>query len=297
MDGGDPDEYKLIETVKQVCPDDLIVTGGDPLVKSVSFYEQLLKINNSMKLSFTTNLWDFYQHPEKWVDLFRNERVGVCTSFQYGDRRKKPDGTPYTEGDFVAVARKFEEYVGYVPPFISVISDENEKYVYDHVKLAQRLGTTCKLNGVNPIGLANDYYPRYKMLRHYVHIYDLGLAEYEENTRERSRGNCPFNTCDMCRHSNRSCCIANDGLRYSYCEDMSFLPPELNLSVESVDDLSKIQEQIKIPQECLCCKMMNVCNGCTLHRFILHGKHHKNDKYCVEMGKLYDDLLRIGFKL
>lgn len=295
--GCDPDEDRIVDIVKEIHPDDLIVTGGDPLIKSVSFYKRLLQANDNMKLSFTTNLWDFHQHPEKWVELFRDQRVSVCTSFQYGCRRKKPDSTPYTESDFVEVSQEFKRYVGYVPPFISVISDENESQVYDHIKLAKKLGTTCRLNGVNPIGLANDYYPRYKMLKHYIHIYDIGLADYEENTRERHRGNCPFNTCGMCSHSNRSCCITDGKIRYSYCEDLSFLFDAYNLSTSNIDDLTKISNQITIPRECMCCKMMRICNGCMLHRFILHRKNFKTDKYCAEMNSLYDDLKRIGFKL
>lgn len=293
----DPDEIQLLDIIRDMSPDDLIVTGGDPLLKSVDFYKEILDQNNKTKISFTTNLWDFYQHPDKWVELFKDDRVGVCTSFQYGDRRKKPDFTPYTEQDFVNVIQKFKDYVGYVPPFISVISDENERYVYDHVRLAERLETKCKLNGVNPIGCATDYYPRYKMLKHYIHIYDIGLEKYEEHTSNRGLGNCPFNTCEMCEHFNRSCCINNGEIQYSYCEDMSFLSPEYNLSTKDSKSISKLTSQIEVPQECMCCKMMKLCNGCALHKFILHRKHFKSDKYCEEMNKLYDDLIRIGFKL
>ena len=60
----------------------------------------------------------------------------VCTSFQYGSRRKKPDGTPFLESDFIKIITKFKQLVGYSPEFIAVISEENEKYAIDHVKLA-----------------------------------------------------------------------------------------------------------------------------------------------------------------
>lgn len=40
--GCDPDEDRMVEIVRKTRPDDLIVTGGDPLIKSVSFYRRLL---------------------------------------------------------------------------------------------------------------------------------------------------------------------------------------------------------------------------------------------------------------
>lgn len=56
----DPDEIQLLDIIRDMSPDDLIVTGGDPLLKSVDFYKEILDQNNKTKISFTTNLWDFY---------------------------------------------------------------------------------------------------------------------------------------------------------------------------------------------------------------------------------------------
>lgn len=71
----------LLSCIKKINPDDVILTGGDPLLVDPSFYEDILHINNTITLSFTTNLWDFYINPLKWIKLFKNSRVNVGTSF------------------------------------------------------------------------------------------------------------------------------------------------------------------------------------------------------------------------
>lgn len=103
----------------------------------------------------------------------------------------------------------FASKIGYVPSFISVISEENEKQALDHVMLAKKLGTVCKLNNVMPFGKSVSYYSRAKMLELYCNILDLGLAEYESNTTMLKRGSCPFNTCSKCAISNRAVMYAD----------------------------------------------------------------------------------------
>ena len=71
---------ELKEALEKISPSCIIVTGGDPLCVSPEFYEELLSLG-SWKMSFTTNLKDYYENPGKWDSIFKNPRVGVCTSF------------------------------------------------------------------------------------------------------------------------------------------------------------------------------------------------------------------------
>ena len=54
----------------------IIVNGGDPLCIDPEWYWNLLywleETKRDINISFTTNLWDFYKHPEKWEELFSN---------------------------------------------------------------------------------------------------------------------------------------------------------------------------------------------------------------------------------
>lgn len=76
---------------------------------------------------------------------------------------------------FRRVCKKFKDYVGYVPMFISVINAENEDKALDHVLLAKDLGTQCKLNPVLPYGISAEAYPKYKMVDIWLKIQELGL--------------------------------------------------------------------------------------------------------------------------
>lgn len=117
---------------------------------------------------------------------------------------------------------QFASMVGYMPSFISVISEENEQQATDHVKLAKKLGTTCKLNNIMPFGKSVSYYSRAKMLQLYCDITDLGLAAYESNTTMLKHGSCPFNTHGKCAVSNRAVMFADGKPKYSYCEDLLY---------------------------------------------------------------------------
>lgn len=285
---------KYINTIRDLNPDDIIITGGDPLLLPIDFFNTLLSINDKITLSLTTNLWDFYIHPDKWVDLFKNPRVGICTSFQYGDRRKKPDGTPYTEEDFIKVETKFNELIGYTPNFIAVISKENEDRALDHVYLAKRLGTECKLNGMLPVGLSTEYYPRYKMVDLYCKIVDLGLEQYESNTKERFSGKCPYNTEDNCFKYNRSMIIdINGNIKFSYCEDLVFTETSFNSLSEISTEDKNINNELISETKCLSCELYRFCNGCKVHR--MYAKSDSN--YCGNMTKYISKLKKYGFKI
>ena len=55
----------------------IIVNGGDPLVIQPDYYWELINYLDDNKypaiISFTTNLWDFYKYPEKWVNIFKRK--------------------------------------------------------------------------------------------------------------------------------------------------------------------------------------------------------------------------------
>lgn len=283
---------ELLANIKKIDPDNIIITGGDPLMLDPSFFYDLLAINSTITLSLTTNLWDFYCNPAKWIELLKNQRVMVCTSFQYGSRRKKPDGTPFLESDFIKIITKFKQLVGYSPEFIAVISEENEKYAIDHVKLAQKLGIRCKLNGMLPVGFSKEYYPKYKMLDIQFKIIDLGLEQYESNTLERKSGKCPNNIYSDCYKLNRSMILdENMKWRYSFCEDLVFNGPYYN-SIDSINvqDTLKKNECIE-GDKCYQCKLFRFCNNCRVQR--LAAKYDKN--YCKNMSKYIQKLQKYGY--
>jgi MoaA/NifB/PqqE/SkfB family radical SAM enzyme len=120
----------------------IIVNGGDPLMVEPKYYWDLLEYINKKKLpcnlALTSNLWDFYKKPEKWIELFNNEKVQLTTSFNYGDTRKINNNRVYTEKDFWEVSNLFLEKVGYRPDFISVINNENLNTAIDNVYLAKK---------------------------------------------------------------------------------------------------------------------------------------------------------------
>ena len=282
---------KIIGIVNQMQPNDIIVTGGEPLLLDPSFYNKLLSINNTATISITSNLWDFYLHPNKWKSILSNQRVGIITSFQYGDGRLKPDGTPYSEDDFIKVITKFKDEIGYSPSFISVINSKNYDYAIDHVRLAKRLGITCKLNSQLPIGKSNEYFPRHKLLKLYFKIIDLGLGQYEDNIVNRSLGKCPFNTLGNCKAHNRAAIVINDDkVAYSYCEDLLLLGHYVDDigKIDQIHDLSHIKP---ITPDCYACKLYAMCNLCYVNKYsAIYDK-----QYCNSMKQIEDDLVKYGF--
>jgi len=87
---------KIIDVIRTTEPTNLIVTGGDALMVEPEYYYHLHEITDC-QISITTNLKDFYLHPEKWIKLFKEDWFGITTSFQYGSGRKWDKDTIYTE--------------------------------------------------------------------------------------------------------------------------------------------------------------------------------------------------------
>lgn len=287
---------KLKDLLLKINPSTIILTGGDPLTVDPSFYDELLNLG-SWSLSFTTNLKDFYLSPiNKWYKIFKNPRVRVCTSFQYGISRKWDNDQIYTEELFKKVYYKFCSIYNYPLMFISVISNENEHLAIKHVELAKTLNTKCKLNGLMPLGAAeNNYYPLYKMIDIWLKIKDLGLEKYHDNYTSLYHGGCNLNINRLCKSTIRAIQFYdNDNYKITSCED-----DLVQNDIESIPNDKISQEPIKenisdtITSECIFCELFYVCNGCHQNRKI--NKLDKN--FCSEMKLRKDKILNSGWKI
>ena len=283
------------DRIKVLDPDWIIITGGDPLMVSPKYYEELLSITKC-QISLTTNLKDFYLNPDKWVDLFKNPRIAICTSFQYGTGRLWDKNTPYTEDQFKKVMFLFKEKVGYMPNFISVITKENEDRALDHLYLAKELNTQCRLNGVFSFGASNEYYPRYKMVDLWLKIKELNLEQYYIDNNFFSEGTCNLNTNLLCTSTIRACWVKQDTtLEYGTCEDLliegySKIPLDKNRPIPKVQDIPYNE---LINDKCLSCELYRFCNACKINRIM--AKSCPN--YCEKMLKRKEKILKSGWKI
>jgi sulfatase maturation enzyme AslB (radical SAM superfamily) len=262
----------------------VIVNGGDPLMMPPSYYWSLIDIldrhNCPATIAFTTNLWAFYKKPELWVDLFRHPRVGVATSFQYGDKRLKGDLKPFTEAEFWACSDLMLELVGYRPTFIAVIDKDNEDSVLDTVLLAARMGVEVKLNhalasgpevdykGV-VMGNQNKFFTQADIYRHYLAIYDAGLEEHEYNTKQMTRRlRNGATTCPLARNCDQHIrALQPGGGNYFSCgafgDDNEYpIDFQREMSGEFFTPLESQPELFSMKDACAACPMFAICNGC-----------------------------------
>lgn len=251
----------------------IIVNGGDPLMVSPDYYWKIIKFlddaNMNTSISFTSNLWDFYVRPHKWEELFKHPRLGITTSFNYGDTRLISKGRVYTEEIFWKVSDLFLEKIGYRPDFISVINDENEDSAIENVYLAKKMGVECKLNYAMASGDEKNPYQLSKIYQKYLEVVDQGLTEWEYNTKQmlkRLKGG--GTTCPQ----NRNCdegirCIQPEGDYYScgaFGDDKEF-PIDFKLEMNSATKILPLQKELDInmlKDECFSCPMFQICNGC-----------------------------------
>ena len=250
----------------------IIVNGGDPLMVKPEYYWKIINFLNehSMKttLSFTTNLWAFKVRPDLWATLLKHNRVGVTTSFNYGNTRLKGDKSVYSVDDFWEVSNMMLEIVGYRPDFISVITTDNEHTAISNVMLAKEMDVECKLNYAMASGSQSEPYQLSKIYDLYIQIYETGLSPWEYNTkqliRRLSTGNttCPQNT--QCDSNIRA---MNPGGDYYSCAafgDDGKYP--INFNQEMVGNvatpLQTEAELASLKTECFTCDMFKICNGC-----------------------------------
>lgn len=268
----------------------IIVNGGDPLMVNPSYYWDIIdyldKKDMDTTISFTSNLWPFLKSPDKWVELFNHERMGISTSFQYGNGRLKGDYSVFTEDDFWEVSDAMLEHVGYRPDFISVVTEDELDIAIKNVELAKRMNVECKLNYAMASG--DQYKPLlladiYKI---YLDIYDKGLTEWEYNTKDIIKS---LNNVATACPRNRSCnqtirCIQPDGDQYTcgaFADDKEYL-----IGNDFKDDI----DLISMTSRCFTCELFNLCNGCA-KTIKDHKRFNMNEQHCFEMTQLKNRLL------
>lgn len=286
---------RLRSLLDMLNPSSVIVTGGEPLLCDKKLYEDLLSFGK-WNISFTTNLKDFYNRPQYWSSIFKNDRVAVCTSFQYGEGRCWSKGVPYTEQMFEDIARLYRDEVKKPLMFIAVISNENEQYAMKHLELAKQLGLRCKLNGVLPLGRSNEFFPRWKLLKIWLDAIDAGYGPWLDHQICTERGGCGFNTNCLCQSTIRACAFTKDGkLLYAECEeDLNAGGPYIEVENECPNQIpTKIPVEELVSKKCLFCKFCRLCNGCKWAR-----KAAKLDPlHCQEMKKLEQRIVSKGWCL
>ncbi|MFN8847104.1 MAG: radical SAM protein [Bdellovibrionales bacterium] len=282
----------------------IIVNGGDPLMVSPEYYWKLIDHlethNLKTIISMTTNLWAFFKNPNKWQDLLKHPRVGVCTSFNYGSTRRVTHEMVYTEELFWQVSDLFLERIGYRPEFISVINDDNEDTALDNVRLAQKMNVVCKLNYAMASGAQGKPYTLSKIYAQYIEVYKQGLTPWEFNTQQMiKRLKKKATVCPQ----NRSCdtgirCLQPDGDYYScgsFGDDREY---KINFAeeMESPVTLRPLLQDINIQflkDECLTCPMFDICNGCK--KTIKDLKHHDLvEDHCQRMKSISQEIIQIS---
>lgn len=279
----------------------IIINGGDPLMLDPSYYwriiEHLDEHGLKATLSFTSNLWPFLKDPAKWTPLFRHPRVGVTTSFNYGDTRRITATRVFTEEDFWLVSDAMLEHVGYRPDFISVITDENDDMAIENVKLAQRMNVECKLNYAMASGVQGKPYQLSKMYKTYVEIAKLGLATWEFNTKQMvvrllGQGTC----CPQNRECDQGIRALNPGGDYYSCGSLG---DDKIYPINFVDEVVKkgktqtpLQDNIHLDamhSGCYTCPSFSICNGCrkTIRD---HHVHNMVESHCSLMKTLIQDI-------
>ena len=265
----------------------LIVNGGDPLCTDPEYYWELLEFirSNNLKtyISFTTNLLDFWRHPDKWTPLFNESGIGICTSFQYGGKRKLATGEVFTEAMFREVYALFEERTGKKLKFIAVIDDDNEDTVIETVQLAKSLGTTCKINPCLRSGRASSEYSYAKMFERYLDIIEAGLSEYEENNQlVRDAWHGKFTLCAYAPNCGTIMCMSPDG-SVTRCGSISD-----DIMQGGIPDYFLLKSD-KVPFNltvlgtvCFTCEFHNICNSC--HKRVMDIRDGGYEaEHCVDM--------------
>jgi radical SAM protein with 4Fe4S-binding SPASM domain len=247
-------------------------------------------------------LWPFYKNPNKWKELFNHPRLGITTSFQYGGGRLKGDLSEFSEEDFWAVSDAMLEHVGYRPDFISVITKENEHLAIKNVELAKRMGVECKLNyafSSGPpvkfknitMGQEGQPYMLADIYEIYVKVWQLGLTEWEYNTKQmvkRLKGH--STTCPQSRNCDSNIRTLQPSGDYYSCgsfgDDRQYaIDFKKEMAGEKIYPLRFQLELQNLKESCYTCPMFQICNGCkkTIKDLKVHGLV---EKHCAKMKTL-----------
>lgn len=287
-----PSDNRVPEVIKDFIqkgePRDVIITGGEPLMISPQYYYELHDICKC-HVGITSNLKNFYLHPEEWEALFKEPWFTVATSFNYGDTRMWDENTVFTEEMFIKVMELYRERINeHIPTFLAVIDYSNENTVMDHIELAKRLGTTAKINGAFKVGRQSTIYPRYKMYQHYIRIIEAGLEQYEENCLERRIDKCPKCLGRACQSQIRCIGESTDGkLLVSICDEqfsMGHYLPEDKWFIPY--GTCRLPQEEFIKPECAYCELFWLCNSCDNAR----RESKCVPEHCDEMKKLLPKL-------
>jgi radical SAM protein with 4Fe4S-binding SPASM domain len=283
----------------------IFVVGGDPLMMPVQYYKDMIKHikENGYKttISFTTNLWKFYKNPEEWLEIFSEDIVEVSTSFQYGNGRQIKPGEIFTEEIFMDVYKHFKSFFPNKElTFLAVIDEHNESKAIDHVFLAKKLNTQCRLVYQNKSGKGTTTYPVGKLYKIFVQIWRMGLAQYEQTAIAIAEKLNNMNVgCPIARNCDSFMRSLNPDGRYFSCgplNDDLDVENEIDFKKEMEGEqalpLQKSKHQFLKP-ECFGCKMFDLCNGCRKHIKDLK-ETNKVEENCIAMKAIEKDLLEMS---
>ena len=283
---------EIAEAAKKLDTDSIILAGGEVLTLPPAYYEKLLSLTPSTaRIELVSNLKDFSLHPSKWEKLFKNPRISVCTSFNYGKGRRWDKDTVYDEAMFKDTIRKFKDHIGYIPMFIAVIDKDNVDTWRKHIELAKSLGTICRLNNALKIGRSGEYFPRSRMFQIWTQVVKEGLDSYELNAANRGTGKCPCNGNLLCKNTIRVMKRNTAGeIRYYRCDDDS------NKECNGMTQLDNppptpLAPQVVLKPQCYSCELFRLCNGCESNALQIEDK----DEYCRDMLSIKKELLEQGW--
>lgn len=297
----------------------IIVNGGDPLMMDPDYYWRIIdwldEREYETSIALTTNLWPFYKKPKMWAPLFNNDRVGVTTSFNYGDGRLKGDGSLFTAEDFWKCSDAMLEHCGYRPDFIAVMTDMNDWAAMKNVELAvemsdgqepqgtlhelkkEKVGVECKLNYAMSSGDQDRPYLLSKIYKTYVDIWEAGLAPWEFNTRQmmkRLRGGsttCPQNR--KCDEGIRTLQPSGDYYSCGAFGDDREKPIDFEYEMKGgfATPLQDSFELASMKRACWTCPMFDICNGCrkTIKDF---KRHNVVEAHCRLMKTIAPKILK-----
>lgn len=282
----------------------IIVNGGDPLMVKPDYYWQIIEFldycDMQTTISFTTNLWAFYKKPEMWEEVFKHWRVGVTTSFNYGDTRRITETRVFTEEEFWKVSDMFLDRIGYRPDFISVITEENADSAIDNVRLAKKMDVECKLNYAMASGEQSKPFQLSKIYEMYIQIYEEGLMPWEFNTKQmvhRLSGGatvCP-QSLDCDSHIR---CVQPDGDYYSCGSFGDDRDKPINFVQEVIEGkfftpLNDDANLASMHGGCFTCPMFKICNGCK-KTIKDHKVHNMVEDHCSLMKTLAPKIQEIN---
>lgn len=283
----------------------IFVVGGDPLMMPVEYYWEIInhieENGYDITICFTTNLWDFWKKPQKWEELFRHPRMEIGTSFQYGDGRQITPGKVFTQEIFEEIYRLFKRHVPNKDLcFLAVIDESNKHRALDHVLLAKKLNTQCKITYANMSGKATSAFPVSEMADLYIQIWKAGLSEYEQSCytqSERYRG--IGVGCNIDRACDKSMRSLNPDGRYFSCGPLNDdLDPEneIDFKREMAGEMFFPVQNSKhkfLKEECFGCKMFEICNGCVKHIKDLKAMGAV-ERHCTKMKSIEKDFIEMA---